>query len=117
MDIEPERRVDCNGATYLGCRLTKTEKTLPGGKKVTVLEYDMQEFLEAAVRKYEKLAQPLVAVKHSQGKASKLLPVRQAATPFVSDDHRESPAGSPGDGKVIQCTWCGNAFHLSLIHI
>ena len=72
------------------------------GKKVTVLEYDMQEFLEAAVKKYEKLAAPLVDVKHSQGNASRLLPVRSATTPFVSDDQRESPAGSPGDGRVIK---------------
>ena len=73
------------------------------------MEYDMQEFLESAVRKSEKIAQPLVAVKHSQGKGSKLLPIRSAMTPFVPDDHRESPAGAPGSGKVIKCTWCGEA--------
>ena len=92
LDIEPERRVDTKGATYLGCRQTKKVKTLSDGRKVTVFEYDMQEFLEAAVRKYEQLAQPLVAVKHSQG-ASKLLPLRSATTPFLPDDHRASTAG------------------------
>ena len=71
----------------------------------------MQEFLEAAVKKYENLAQPLVAVKHSQGQASKLFPVRSATTPFVSDDQRESPAGAPGDDNVTKYPWCGNALH------
>ena len=83
---------------------------MPDGKKVTVLEYDLQKLLEAAVQKYERWTAPLVAVKHSQGQASKLFPVRSAATPFVSDDQRESTAGAPGDGKVIKCTWCGHAF-------
>ena len=100
--------------TYLGCHQQKTIRKLPTGKVVTVLEDAMHQFFKAAVRKYEKLTAPLVAVKHSQGK---LFPVRSASTPFVPDDQRESPAGSPGDGKVIKCTWCNNAFCFQPEHV
>ena len=55
LDIEPERRVNANGATYLGCRMVKTVRTMPSGKKITVMEYDMQEFLQDCVSVYKRL--------------------------------------------------------------
>ena len=35
--------------------------------------------------------------------------LRNYSTPFLSEDHRDSPAGAPGSGPVMECPWC---FHI-----
>ena len=32
--------------------------------------------------------------------------LRSYSTPFLSEDHRDSPAGAPGSGPVRECPWC-----------
>ena len=68
--------------------------TTPGGV-ATVHEYDMEDFFKSCVALYEELA-PGVKLK-------------QVATPFLNEDHRDSPARAPtGSGPVEVCPWCEN---------
>ena len=61
------------------------------------MTYDMEEFLDSCVAKYVELAGPGTKVK-------------PYATPFFQEDHKESPAGAPGDGPVQECPWCAHTF-------
>ena len=76
---------------------------LPNGGLATVNEWDMEEFLKSRVALYQELA-PGVALK-------------KVATPFLSEDHRDSPARAPsGTGLVVVCTW-STSFVLTLIFV
>jgi hypothetical protein len=57
------------------------------------MTYNMEEFLDSCVSRYIELAGPGTVVK-------------PCPTPFIQDDHRESPAGAPGEGPVTECPWC-----------
>ena len=61
------------------------------------MTYDMEEFLDSCVQKYVDLAGPGTKVK-------------EYATPFISEDHRASPAGAPGTGPCVECPWCKHTF-------
>ena len=66
---------------------------LPWVGLATVHEYDMEDFLRSCVSLYQELA-PGVQLK-------------RVATPFLSEDHRTSPARAPtGTGPVEICPWC-----------
>ena len=34
------------------------------------------------------------------------MPLRHYSTPFLPEDHRDSPAGAPGPGPIRECPWC-----------
>ena len=34
------------------------------------------------------------------------MPLRQYSTPFMPEDHRDSPAGAAGAGPIRECPWC-----------
>ena len=57
----------------------------------------MEEFLDSCIQNYKDLAGPGTIVKSYN-------------TPFFADDHRESPAGAPGCGRVQECPWCLHTF-------
>ena len=66
---------------------------LPTGGVATVQEYDMEDFLKSCIDLYQELA-PGVKLK-------------KVSTPFLSEDHRNSPARGPaGTGPVEVCPWC-----------
>ena len=50
-------------------------------------------FLQSCIDKYESDIGPKV-------------PLRQYYTPFLPEDHPESPVGAPGAGPVRECPWC-----------
>ena len=97
LSIEHPLTVDDKGVTYLGCRQKRTTITLPSGQLATAMTYDMEEFLDTCVQKYVELAGPGTTVKN-------------CATPFLQEDHRRSPAGTPGDGPCVECPWCMHTF-------
>ena len=82
LSVEDPQAIDAKGATYLGCRQRRTSITLPSGRVATAMTYDMEEFLDTCVQKYVELAGPGTTVKH-------------CTTPFLQEDHRRSPAGTP----------------------
>ena len=66
------------------------------------MEYDMEQYINATVAKYVKLAEEVT------GKPVK---IKKVMTPFLPEDHKESPAGKPcGDGPALQCPWCRHTF-------
>ena len=97
LSIEAEHRVDEKGVTYLGCRLERGTIKLPNGRLATTMTYNMEDFLDSCVDKYVELAGPGTTVK-------------PCPTPFLQDDHRESPAGAPGEGPGQDCPWCKHTF-------
>ena len=89
LSIEKEVRLGGKGSTYLGCRQIKSCRKLPDGGMATVMEYDMEEFLTSCVDKYKELAG--------------VRDVRPCATPFLTEDHSDSPAGQAGEGPCVEC--------------
>ena len=43
LHIEPEKRIDENGAVYLGCRHVVSSVKLPNGTTATTMTYDMED--------------------------------------------------------------------------
>ena len=80
--IEDPVEVGAEGATYLGCRQVLTKRKLPNGDSCTVMEWDMQKFLESCLDKYKELAQ----VKE----------IRPAPTPFLTEDQSNAPSRAAG---------------------
>ena len=68
------------------------------------MEYDMEDFVGTCVEKYVALCD---LIGQSLIGAGKLKP---ASTPFIADDHHDSPAGGPSAGPVIECPWCKHTF-------
>ena len=76
--------------------------SLPGGIKVNVVTYDMEDFLTSAVSKYVSLAERLQGTKVS---------LRTAHTPCIVEDQKLAPAGAPLEsGPCVTCPWCKFAF-------
>ena len=79
-------------ARYLGCEhRTRTETV--DGLKYQVLEYDMQEFLEACLARYEEVARNDVKY-------------RRVATPFVDESGKTGPCAPYTGGPWLECPWC-----------
>ena len=74
------------------------------------MEYDMENFVESCVEKYVALCD---LVGQSLAGAGRLKP---ASTPFLADDHHNSPAGGSTGGSVIECPWCKHTFSPSIFH-
>ena len=36
--------------------------------------------------------------------------IKECTTPFLQEDHRESPAGARGKGPCVECLWCMHTF-------
>ena len=53
----------------------------------------LKDFLKTCVARYLETAGPNVTL-------------RNYATPFLAEDHRDLPAGAPGTGPVRECPWC-----------
>ncbi|MFM7988605.1 MAG: hypothetical protein ACKPKO_55760, partial [Candidatus Fonsibacter sp.] len=53
----------------------------------------MEDFLRSCIEQYQSVV----------GSKS---PLRNYATPFLSEDHKASPVGKPGNGPVKECPWC-----------
>jgi hypothetical protein len=47
LHIEPEKRIDENGAVYLGCRHVVSFINLPNGTTATTMTYVMEDFLQS----------------------------------------------------------------------
>ena len=91
-------------AHFLGCTHEKGSFTLPNGTVVTSMTYNMEPFFKSCVDKYFSLAR-------EQGFAANL---KDVPTPFISEDHTESPQGKPcGDGPALYCPNCRHAFPYS----
>ena len=100
--IKIEPPADLN--LYLGC-IHRQDKLKVDGKSFTTIEYDMEEYLTSIVEKYKSLAEK------TTGQAVKL---RKAATPFLPEDMKESPAGMPAaSGPRITCPWCRHTFPIN----
>ena len=93
LHIEPEKRIDETGAVYLGCRHVVSSVKLPNGTTATTMTYDMEYFLQSCIEQYKSVIGPKVSL-------------RPYSTPFMPEDHRDSPAGAPGAGPVRECQWC-----------
>ena len=88
-----EQPKSIQGESYLGCRNKRSTMKLPSGGLATVHEYNMEDFFRSCISLYEELA-PGVKLK-------------KVATPFLTEDHRDSPARGPaGTGPVEVCPWC-----------
>ena len=98
INMEEPQRVDEKGILYLGCKHIKGRVKLPNGGEATTMTYDMQEFFESCVESYLTLT----------GLTKDKL--REVPTPFLPEDHRESPAGAPVEGEdPMECPWCKHA--------
>jgi hypothetical protein len=94
LNIEPEAAL----GMYLGCQCTKGTIDLPDGGKANSMVYDMESFLEQCIERY------MVATKYKKK-------LKDAATPFLAEDQKDSPAGRPADnGPAIECPWCLHTF-------
>ena len=63
----------------------------------TVISYNMEKFLHGCVARYLELA--------------RIEKVPHFPTPFLPEDHKESPAAAPAaTGKVVECPWCCHTF-------
>ena len=60
LHIEPEKRIDENGAVYLGCRHVVSSVKLPNGTTATTMTYDMGDFLQSCIDKYKSVIGPNV---------------------------------------------------------
>ena len=86
---------------FLGCTHIKGTKVLSDGSKVTTMTYDMEPFFQSCIDKYLNLARDC-------GFTANL---RIVATPFLAEDHRDSPQGKPShEGAAIYCPACRHAF-------
>ena len=90
---------------YLGCQCTKGTIDLPDGGKANSMVYDMESFLEQCIERY------MAATKYKKK-------IKDVATPFLSEDQKDSPAGRPADnGPAIECPWCLHTFAYNKISI
>ena len=96
LGIEPEVTISEKCTTYLGCRQKTSVRPRPSGGTCTVMEYDMEEFMQQCLDSYKELAH--------------VRDVRPVPTPFVPEDQVRSPAGAPGSGTCTECTWCCHTF-------
>ena len=102
LKIEDPKTIDKSGVLYLGCKQSVDYITLPDKTKITTMTYDMENFLESCVSSYLELV-GLTADK-----------LRSVPTPFIPEDHRESPAGAPqGGDNQTSCPWCKHTFSAS----
>ena len=71
------------------------------GASVAVMPYNMEDFLQSCVTRYEEL---------SGGNAR----LQQARTPFLSENPHDGPAGNPcGNDPAAKCPWCSHKFPYS----
>ena len=98
VDMEKPTNLDL----YLGCKHEQSAITLPNGKIVRTVTYNMEDYLDSTIRKYLDLASKL------QGKQVVL---HKVATPCIVEDQKMSPQGAPvSTGPCITCPWCKHAF-------
>ena len=110
LQIEPEVRIDENGATFLGCRHRCFPIALPDGRPATAMEYDMEEYVESSIALYRSLVQDQLGPSETP-ESRYLRNVRPCVTPFLTEDHRDSPAGRPAaTGKCMRCPGCWHTF-------
>ena len=86
---------------YLGCIHERRQVQTENGIARAVI-YNMEDYLTSTVTRYCSLARDLT------GKAPVL---RKVATPFINEDHKESPACRPAaTGPLHTCPWCQHSF-------
>ena len=103
LGIEDEVEVGAEGTSYLGCRQARYPKRLPHGGMATVMEWDMDKFLDSCLDKYKELAQ--------------VKDVRPAPTPFLTEDHAMAPARAAGKGPCVECPWRCHTFPLGIMRL
>ena len=94
LDIEPPK----DAHLFLGCIHEKRTVNLQNGGKVNCMVWDMEDYLTSSVQAYCDL------VKKHFGEDVKLTNV---PTPFLPEDHKESPAGKPAH----DCPLCGRCMN------
>ena len=90
IQVKPEQRVDATGAVYLGCRHLVSSIKLPLGRIATTMTYDVEDLLKSCKQRYLEVA-------------GKQVTLRNYATPFLTEDHRGSPASGLAKGLVRVC--------------
>ena len=93
LNIEPERPL----GLYLGCVHERYSIKLPNGQLAIAIRYNMEDYLRATVRRFRNMAGTDAVLKF-------------AATPFLVEDHKDSPQGGPTPGPVQECPWCKHTF-------
>ena len=79
--------IDENGASYLGCKQKRFNKIQNDGTLLSVMEYDMKEFVQSCIEKYVEMAEIGSEPKHY-------------STPMLPEEIKGSP---DDDGR---CPWC-----------
>ena len=97
IDIEPPQAITEEGATYLGCKQIRGPIKLASGQMAIAMTYDMEDFLASCVAKYVELA----------GVDAQL---KAYPTPFIREEHHESPAGARGKGPCVECPFCKHTY-------
>ena len=73
-------------------------------KRRVAVVYDQQEYLQSCVQKYISLCYTLKVTTNDLGKT------RRSYTPFIQEDHKNSPAGKATTGPVTRCPCCYHTF-------
>ena len=93
LNIEPERPL----GLYLGCVHEEEAIRLPNGKMAIAVRYNMESYLQNTAKRFVKMA--------GEGTTLKF-----AATPFLVEDHKESPQGGSPEGQFQECPWRKHTF-------
>ena len=102
--MDTPTRVDSTGEVFLGCRHKVSNIVLADGTPARTVEYDMKGLFSQCVDMYCELSR--------LDRAS----LRKAGTPFLPEDHKESPAARPQDGAhMVERTWCKHTFNAPLL--
>ena len=84
--------------SYLGCQHDAIEKTLADGTLVKGISYNMEEFIDSCLERYQSLS--------PSGKVI----FKPARTPFASDQEPNNSREPMFDGAGLQCGWCQGIF-------
>ena len=76
---------------YLGCDHIKKTMTL-GGREVTTMTYDMEDYLRGIVNDYVELVSEILKRPYK---------CKTVSTPFVPEDHKKAPARAPSDVEPL----------------
>ena len=92
LELEPEGPDGRKAERYLGCLHIVEHKEIPGIGKVTTMTYEMEDYLRSICNDFEALGYEMIGPKFK---------LREAATPFLTEDHRTAPARAPNPEAVV----------------
>ena len=84
--------------SYLGCKHDEKSKKAADGTTARYIEYNMEEFLESCIKRYEELCASPVKWKNTD-------------TPFLEESGEQDPFRDPVcKGPGLQCPYCDGVF-------